>query len=335
MSEYVRTVGAGKTHETLKEFFDVEATAVAAGDQLVAEIYGDVSDPVIINPVGWTFADEAATIIVRPAVGQGHGGVFGAGACLKLSNNNPGGIILYTVNDMHILFEDLEVGVIGDAAAANNGRIVPDGQNTADHRVFVNRCLFEGNGGFPASPAIAADNMASGGIAVVKVTNSIARGFGYGVCSGKSSDPDGVVVQNCLSVGGGIVGFAYVLATNCWGIGTFSVDCFVGESASCDHNIASDASAIGANSLNSKTDYASYFVDHLNGDYRLKGTTGDGGIFGASGIQGADLGITDDIRSYTRTLLDIGPFGSAAIAPSGGGGGRNIIGTGLGEIIGG
>lgn len=72
-----------------------------------------------------------------------------------------------------------------------------------------------------------------------------------------------------------------------------------------DYNVSSDTTAPGTNSVINQTDYANYFVDKDNGDFRLKDASIN--LWGTHGKNLSGL-FTDAIDGTTRTHWDIGAF---------------------------
>ncbi len=151
--------------------------------------------------------------------------------------------------------------------------------------------------------------------------NCIVHHCGRGIVTGGPSGSVNPVLRGCIAYGN--TGAGYTGDTvdgvghGCIGManggGDFLSSSLIGSSTSC---VSSDASAPGTGQLIDKTAYTDYFEDPENGDFTLKGTTANGGVFGGTGVQttgpAADSSVLDyDASHFSRageSLIDVGPF---------------------------
>ena len=302
MAELISSIGSGKDYSTVEAWEGAEAGSVASGDQVVAEIYGDVTGSAGIN--GFECADATAKVIIRNSPSGKHDGTPSTGDRLTT------GVSPFVLNLVGIpVFTTTYIveGLVIDAGVDTG----VDFNDAGEHLITnVNDCIFIGTGGAGWATQT---NGASNASTLISINNSVSigpsRGF-YGL-SGQTAKTR---FNYCTSALGSLFGFVFGIATNCWTSEVGNTD-YIAMNAASDFNISDDGSATGSNVLINKNVPGDYFTDHANDDYSLKDTTDDGGVFGVTGLAGTPIsGITTDIVGTARdgTTPDIGAFEFAA-----------------------
>ena len=308
MAEVIKTLrSSGGDYSEMSTWEAAEQTdLVAAGDTHVLECYNDWPTGLDnnCNIIGWT-TSATNNITIRPAAGQGHGGVPRAGFWMRSNQLN----VLY-VQAQFTVVEDIEV--VGQATGVMNVLRLNRGNASGS---LIQRCIAHGeNTTSSLQTAFLMDGSGASNSTTVRNNRFVVDGT-QGRCARFTHlSGHNLIVQanTAISTNAGNATAVYENANSAVAFGAFDnnvgyaagssavyVACFVGTAL---NNASSDASAAGTAPVINMPSTA--FTNYAGGDYNpAAGQELDG--------TGADLSgsFTDDITGETRTQWDIGAYG--------------------------
>lgn len=303
MATYTKTVdpNGGADYASIALWEAGEQTLYASGDIAIADCRrtGATKDTSSVTVSGWT-AGVIPKIIVNPA--HRHEGRWAEqradGNYIYILSVAPSGYAAVTISVPSVEVHGLACNLVTSGIKA-----FFDGGVSR----LINACLVSGS-----------DKNATEAIGVyLSGNNQIVRNTVlFNLTKGMHSQwgGSGISIENCTIYDCGDYGIDKRQATSIQNTAIFGCGVsdynMVNATGTLNNNVSSDATAPGTPVAHNQTAYADYFVDHLNGDFRLKNTSQN-----LWGISGQDLSaqFTTDAIGTTRTVpWDIGAFMYAA-----------------------
>ncbi len=314
MADTIKTVkSSGGDYSSLSAWEAGQQKSIASGDREIAECYAfadALSTTLTID--GWTTAADAS-IVIRAASGNSHGGVVGAGYRISA----PSGYMVIQNLEAYVTCDGIAVST-ASTSGVYGVSFSPGGTYNQSRFVFANG-LISTSGDYSADSSGRACWAGQGTMIVV---NTIVLGkWYYGILETDNGGPH-VIAYNCI-VAGAINGFysdVYGKFVNCYSHATTCWTAAGGTQTrtTCMHSSSQSISGSTGNVAYSTANFTSV----TGGSEDLSLPSGSALIDAGTDLSGdADYPFSTDFEGVTRSgTWDIGPdeyvaSGSAGPAP--------------------
>lgn len=310
--------GAGTDYTSLNLWAVAEAADLVSADIIAVaqcRATGGAADTTMVPSLSGFISDSNRYVKIwtDPTEGYRHSGRWDDAAYRLSASTNQALTVLGAVDDIGAA--DLHVHIQG--IQARNSRIasyayaltIGRGTNGALTTGTIDQCVVQTLCPGAQTRAL---NLSRG--TAVATNCLVLAASGEGACVGEYN---GTSSCRNITTWGGAYGFLGEIngideVKNCIAMGATTA-CYSGITSG-DCNISSDATAPGSTVAHNKTNYATYFVDHTNGDYHL--TAPSETLFGIAAA-GLSSTFTADIDGDTRASASFGHGADYYVATGG------------------